>query len=120
MAESLQQSFATPVKWIEARSRDTHENAQFSAEILRSAGIDTVLLVTHDFHQRRGMAEFSAVGIRPIPAPVTFVFPHRQRSFPEHLPGAHSLRTSAVALHELLGYFVLAPKNIDFGGRENH
>jgi uncharacterized SAM-binding protein YcdF (DUF218 family) len=110
MAVALQTSFGVPPKWIEGRSRDTHENAVFSAEILREAGIDTVVLVTHDYHQRRGLAEFAAARIRSIPAPVTLAPSNRDRTFLEHLPNAGSLRLSSLALHELLGYLVLAPK----------
>lgn len=110
MSLALQTSFGTPPKWIEGRSRDTHENAVFSAEMLRSVGIDTVVLVTHDYHQRRSLAEFAATGIRAIPAPVTLAPDSRDRTFLEHLPNAGSLRLSALALHELLGYLVLAPR----------
>lgn len=110
MGLALQTSFGIPPKWTEGRSRDTHENAMFSAEMLRDAGIDTVVLVTHDYHQRRSLAEFAAVGIRAIPAPVTLAPDDRGRTFLEHLPNAASLRLSSIALHELLGYLVLAPK----------
>ncbi len=107
MADALEESFSTPVEWIEARSRNTHENATFSAPLLREAGIDTIVLVTHDIHQRRSLAEFRGVGINAVPASVTSRAAPGGRSFPEHLPNAGSLRMSALALHELLGYFVL-------------
>lgn len=110
MAQALESSFQVPARWIEDRSRDTHENAVFSARQLHAAGIDTVVLVTHDYHQRRSLAEFAAVGIRAIPAPVTFAPPRRSRTLPEHLPNATALKMSSLALQELLGYLVLAPK----------
>jgi uncharacterized SAM-binding protein YcdF (DUF218 family) len=110
MAIALQTSFGISAKWIEGRSRDTHENAVFSAAMLRDAGIETIVLVTHDFHQRRSLAEFTAVGLRAIPAPVTLAPQARDRTVLEHLPNAGSLRLSALALHELLGYLVLAPE----------
>lgn len=110
MAQALQTSFGVPATWIESRSRDTHENALYSAEILREAGIDTIVLVTHDYHQRRSLAEFSATGLRAIPAPVTAAPLERDRTFLEHLPDANALRLSTIALRELLGYFVLAPR----------
>jgi uncharacterized SAM-binding protein YcdF (DUF218 family) len=102
MTRVLEQSFATPPKWVESRSRDTHENAFFSDQILEKQGLDTIILVTQDFHMRRGTAEFEAVGMRVIPAPVSYARTER-RSFPEHLPSAHALRNSAFAIHELLG-----------------
>jgi uncharacterized SAM-binding protein YcdF (DUF218 family) len=115
MAAALQSSFAMPVRWIENRSRDTHENAEYSARILRGAGIDIVVLVTHDYHQRRALAEFSAAGIRAVPAPVTLAPPNQNRSFLEHLPSAGALQLSSMAIHELLGYLVLAPKERNEG-----
>lgn len=110
MADALQTSFGVPATWVESRSRDTHENAVYSAEMLRAANIDTIVLVTHDFHQRRSIAEFTAQGLRAIPAPVTLAPPDRERTFLEHLPNAVSLQLSALALHEMLGYIVLAPR----------
>ena len=105
MARVLEQSFATPATWVESRSRDTHENALLSDQILEKEGVDTILLVTQDFHMRRGTAEFEAVGMRVIPAPVSYARTER-RSFPEHLPSAQALRNSAFAIHELLGDLV--------------
>jgi uncharacterized SAM-binding protein YcdF (DUF218 family) len=107
MADALEESFSTPVEWIESQSRNTHENATLSAPMLRDAGIQTVILVTHDIHQRRSLAEFRAVGIDAIPASVTTRARPEARSFPEHMPNSGSLHMSALALHELLGYFVL-------------
>jgi uncharacterized SAM-binding protein YcdF (DUF218 family) len=109
MARTLRTSFDMPARWVESQSRDTTENARLSAQILRAADIRTILLVTHDYHQRRSLAEFRAAGLTAIPAPVTFAPPLHGRTFLEHLPSANSLRISAAALHELLGYLVLAP-----------
>jgi uncharacterized SAM-binding protein YcdF (DUF218 family) len=109
MEQVLQQSFGTPARWVETRSRDTHENAIFSAELLRSEGIDTAVLVTHDFHMRRSVAEFTAAGIHVVRAPVTFAPATQNRSLAEHMPSAGALRSSALALHEVLGYLILAP-----------
>lgn len=111
MADALRESFLTPVQWIEARSRDTHENAAYSAQILHQAGIGTVVLVTHDIHQRRSIAEFSAVGIHAIPAPITTISRPEKKALPQYFPSAGSLQSSALALHELIGYLVLAPKD---------
>lgn len=106
MAQALDQSFGMQARWIESRSRDTHENAQFSGELLKAAQIDGVILVTQDFHMRRSVTEFEAVALRVTPAPVTYISDRRPRSFPEQLPSATSLLHSSMALHELLGYWV--------------
>lgn len=105
MAQALSQSFGVQARWIERRSRDTHENAMFSSALLAPDQIETVMLVTQDFHMRRSIAEFEAVGLRVVPAPVTYISDRRPRSFPEQLPSASALMNSSVALHELLGYW---------------
>lgn len=102
MAQALEQSFGVTARWVEARSRDTHENALFSSEILKREGVHSIVLVTQDFHMRRGTAEFRNVGMQVIAAPVSHAR-GRPRSFPEHLPSANALRNSAFAIHELLG-----------------
>ena len=112
MAQALRESFAVEVKWIENRSRDTHENAVFSSAVLRTAGIKTVLLVTHDLHERRGVAEFSTLGIEAIPAPVSTIS-HGQAeadNWSQRLPNANALQLSSAALHEILGNLLIAPR----------
>lgn len=106
MAQALEESFGVQARWIERRSRDTHENAKLSSALLEPERIGTVILVTQDFHMRRSIAEFEAVGLRAVPAPVTYISDSRTRSFPEQLPSATALMNSSMALHELLGYWV--------------
>jgi uncharacterized SAM-binding protein YcdF (DUF218 family) len=105
MAQALTQSFNVEAKWIEGRSRDTHENALFTATLLAHDGIEAVILVTQDFHMRRSVIEFETAGLRVVPAPVTYTPERRARSFPEHLPNASALMNSGMAMHELLGYW---------------
>ena len=45
MAQSLRDDFQTPVRWVEPRSHDTWENAEYSARILRANGIGSVQIV---------------------------------------------------------------------------
>ena len=45
MRATLARDFAVQVRWVESHSRDTFDNAQLSAAILRAQGITTVLLV---------------------------------------------------------------------------
>lgn len=110
MADALAE-LGVSARWLEGRSRDTHENAVNSATILKREGIHTVLLVTHDFHERRSVAEFDLVGIRAIPAPTTLA-PRisGSRSLPELLPNATALQLSSLALREMIGYLLLAPE----------
>src|SRR5690554_5151957 len=44
--EALQRDFATPLRWLEERSRTTWENAVYSAEMLKAEGVERVVLVT--------------------------------------------------------------------------
>ena len=78
MRETLEREFGVPVRWSEDRSRNTHENAQFSAARLEQEGVKRVVLVAHGFDMRRARAEFTAAGLEVVPAP-TFV-PARARS----------------------------------------
>jgi uncharacterized SAM-binding protein YcdF (DUF218 family) len=104
MDRALRDSFGMQARWVEPRSRDTHENAQYSAQILRQAGIHTVLLVTHDIHQRRSIAEFSGAGIEAVSAPVTSVAAAATRgTIVDQLPSTKSFHTNVMMLHEILG-----------------
>ena len=72
MRAALEQEFNVPVRWTEDRSRNTHENAQLSAAILKRDGVKRVVLVMHGFDIRRARAEFVAAGIDVVPAPTQF------------------------------------------------
>lgn len=70
MVDSLERDFRVPVRWAEAMSVDTWQNARFSAGILKSAGVGRVYLVTHSWHMRRAMLAFRHFGLDPVPVPV--------------------------------------------------
>jgi uncharacterized SAM-binding protein YcdF (DUF218 family) len=102
MAHVLEREFGVPVRWLEKESRDTHENAVFSARILQAAGMRKVLLVAHGVHMARARYEFTRQGIEPISAPTVVAQPNID--IPEDLiPGATALQGSYLALRELLG-----------------
>ena len=107
MRSSLESEFGVPVRWIEARSRTTHENAVLSAEILRKEGIGRVLLVAHGFDMRRAKTEFAAQGIDAIPAPVGKRGGKHNTIF-DFLPSISGLVGSYFATYEILANFVLA------------
>lgn len=105
MRKSLEQEFGVPVQWAEARSRTTHENALYSAEILRNAGIARVVLVAHSFDMPRATAEFAAQGISVVAAPTGI--PARDFDGPlDLLPSIAGLQSSYFALYELLAIAV--------------
>ena len=102
MARALADEFATPVRWKEGRSANTWENALYSAELLRPAGVTRILLVTDAMHMPRARRAFAATGLEVVAAPTMFL---GRRSGPMFglLPGAESLRRSRYALHEWVG-----------------
>ncbi len=105
MREALEQEFGVPVRWLEDRSRDTFENARFSAARLERDGVTRVVLVAHGFDMRRARAEFEAAGLEVVPAP-TFVAAARTFELTDLVPNLGALQASYFALYELLANFV--------------
>jgi uncharacterized SAM-binding protein YcdF (DUF218 family) len=105
MREALERELDVRVRWTEDRSRTTHENAVYSAAILKSAGIDSVVLVAHSFDMRRATAEFAAAGIRTTPAPIA-VPAMKPTSLMDYLPSFAGLHTSYYAVYEILANMV--------------
>jgi len=68
------QEHGHPLRWVEAESRDTRENAARSLPLLRASGVRHVLLVTRGWHMQRAKALFDAAaadsGIRIEAAPM--------------------------------------------------
>lgn len=108
MRRVLEEELGVRVALCEDRSLTTAENARFSAELLRAAGHDKVLLVTHAWHLPRATACFARQGIDTVPAPTAFA---RWPSDPwvALLPRWSGQRDVALALHEWLGraYYAL-------------
>jgi uncharacterized SAM-binding protein YcdF (DUF218 family) len=102
MAAALREDFGVPVKWIEARSRDTGENAAFSAALLRADGIRRILLVTDAMHMPRARVAFERAGLEVVSAPTMF-FSEQSLSFEAWVPSAEGMRRSWYAVYELLG-----------------
>ena len=104
MKTTLEEEFGVPVRWAEETGRNTAENAELSAKILRGDGIERVLLVSHAVHLPRAVPLFESEGLHVTPAPTGFVTPPGSRHFVfDLLPRASALRMSARALHEYIG-----------------
>jgi len=102
LAAEVCAELGAPPRWRETRSGDTRANARRSAELLRPAGVERVLLVTHAWHVPRARAAFARAGLEAIPAPTGF------RAWPPAslgalLPSARGLRESCWAVHEWIG-----------------
>lgn len=100
MREVLETDFGVKVRWVEAASRDTAENASLSAPMLKAAGITRIALVSHGWHLPRAIPLFEKQGLEVTAAPT--VFSTRSPSLAEALlPGG--LGYSREVLKEYLG-----------------
>ena len=87
--------------WTENRSSSTHENAVYSAEILRQHGIDRIILVTEAQDMLRAERAFRKAGLVVIPAPCAYreLGPARD----ELIPSWTAIYRNERTLHESLG-----------------
>ena len=105
MAAALDGEFGVPVRWIEANSRTTHDNAVLSARMLKEEGIDRIVLVTHGFDTRRATAEFEAQGLAVVTA-ATGVRGKSDHTLLDYLPSMGGLQRSYFATYEILANLV--------------
>lgn len=109
MRDALEREYGVTVRWTEARSRNTHQNAQFSAAMLREAGIGRVILVAHAVDMRRARGEFEHAGLEVVPAP-TLLPSSEPLVWTDFLPGLRALEGSYYALYEMLALATVASK----------
>lgn len=88
--------------WSEIQSRSTHENALYSAQLLKAKGIRKIVLVTDAFHMLRAERAFRKVGLEVIPAASGYrrfhlITPDRL------LPSWEAIAWNEDSLHEALG-----------------
>lgn len=89
---------------IEARSRNTHDNAVRTRALLAERGITDVLLVTSAMHMPRALAVFRSVGLRPVPAATDYQALGGVRRTPmAWVPSVSHLALTQWALKEYLG-----------------
>ncbi len=90
------------VRWTEDKATTTRGNADYSAAMLKEAGIARVALVTHAWHMPRSKRAFEHAGLTVLPAPMGA---HAGPStFREGIvPRARAFRDSAWAIHEWIG-----------------
>jgi uncharacterized SAM-binding protein YcdF (DUF218 family) len=93
---------------IENKSKNTHENALFTAKLLKRQNYrDSCLLVTSSFHIRRAKACFAKAGIKVKAYPTNQLdadFKFLPAAF--LMPDASILSNWQLLIHEMLGYIV--------------
>jgi len=87
--------------WVEDRSRSTHENAEFSAQILRRQGVRRVVLVVDARSMLRAAACFRREGIEVVAAPSRFRY--LSAIAEDWLPGWKAVKGNEITLHETVG-----------------
>ncbi len=90
---------------LEERSRNTRENARFTAQLLRERGATRVLLVTSALHMRRAKLLFEEQGF-VVTAAATDHEARRRFGPVDWLPDAGALEGSGRALKEVVGVWV--------------
>jgi uncharacterized SAM-binding protein YcdF (DUF218 family) len=101
MRKVLVDELGVSVRWVEATSRDTHENAVNSAALLKASGISRVILVGHSFDFPRTRKEFEAAGIGVIPAPIN-IPSTAEVSALDFVPSLGGMQLSYFATYEIL------------------
>ncbi len=102
MNNYLSEELMLPARWIESNSLNTRENAQMSMDMLKSDGIDTIVLVTSSYHMTRASLEFENVGFSVITAP-TYTRERGAISIWSFLPSASGMIKMNRYLHEWAG-----------------
>lgn len=102
MARVLQQQFGVAVRWQEAASRTTRENARFSHAILSGNGVRRIILVTQGWHMARAMPLFTAEGLQVLPASTGYVR-YDGDGMVHWLPSGAAMQECHQALRELVG-----------------
>ncbi len=107
MARDIKAYDSMPVRWVEPRSLDTWQNADYSAALLAKAGVTRVYLVTHAWHMRRSLIAFENFGITAISAPPSLNgWPKMEVDY--FVPSVTAWLDSTFALHEWIGCVVYA------------
>lgn len=101
MKNMLKELGAT-VRWAEAASNNTFENARLTQQMLKKDGITSVYLVTHAWHMPRAQLSFERAGLRVIPAPTAYHTRVGLRLL-DFIPSAQALGDSYFFFHEVLG-----------------
>lgn len=90
---------------LESSSRNTRENAHFTADLLHEKGVNSILLVTSAAHMARAVYHFEAEGLTVFPAPTDYAAGRMGRRAC-CLPDAEALMVSGQLFKEVIGQMV--------------
>lgn len=105
MAETLQRDFHAKDIWTADQSKDTAENAELSAAILKKRGVQTVAVISQAWHLPRAINLFEQQALTVYPAPTGYTHEDNEHIL-RWLPRASALDKSSIALKEYLGQLV--------------
>ena len=104
-AKIASEEFNRPIKWVDEASRDTRENATRTIALLKPAGIDHIVLVTHGTHMPRAMRAFTEAagpGILIEAAPMGLARKN-DAGILDWMPSSRGFRQMRDLLHEVGG-----------------
>lgn len=91
---------------VETRSRNTHENAIQTAELIKKYGFNKLLLITSAFHMYRARGCFRKAGIEADIYPVDYYTGRINSEFSDFLPSSDALSLMSLLIHEVVGIVV--------------
>jgi uncharacterized SAM-binding protein YcdF (DUF218 family) len=103
MKATLEREFGVPVRWVDATSNDTEENAGNAAAILKPYGIRRVFVVSQAWHLPRALVWFRLAGLEPVPAGTGFAGTGKRLTPDAFIPSGRGLQSSYIAFHEAVG-----------------
>ncbi len=110
-AEIAAREFGRPLRWVESRSRDTRENAQFAAMVLKENKIEHVVVVTHGWHMPRALRAFGQATTRVggvwelVPAPMGLAS-RIERPTLRWVPSSEGFLLVRAVLREKIGWWL--------------
>ena len=107
MRDVLQKEFLVEVNFMEQESRNTYENALYTAKLLKDIGVTHIFLVSHAWHLRRAVASFEQQGVSVLAAPTAYYGNEKfgtSLAILDFFPNSKALYYSYFALHEYMGY----------------
>ncbi len=101
---------------LQPKSRNTHEDAVFSVELLKDKGCKKIILVTSAMHMPRSIALFKKQGMEVIAAPTDYTItedgwartfsPNLETFLTNLLPNSSAIGLTTSVLKEYMGYTV--------------